>query len=193
MSTFRLDGARLRVRGVTRPAHGVARAAWLVLGLTTSAAAVALILLHAWIFWDQLASGRLVDPALGLKWVGAGAICAALLLLRRAGVALLWGRKAFVVWLLVALLHVGAGTAASPTGAADPQSNAIAVFVLPALLSSVAALSLGVVLLWRLTRAGSPLGRLLRSCLEPLVVAPSAACLRQIPPRAPPIGFASRL
>jgi hypothetical protein len=179
-----------RTRRGARPAHVVGRAVWRVLGVAATATAASLILLHAWIFWDQLATGRLVDPALALKWIGAGTLCAALLALRRAGVALLWGRKAFVVWVLVAFLHVGAGSAANLGDAAGSQPDASAVFVLPALLSPLAALCLGVLLVWRVRRSAAPLRKTGYRCIEPIFAASSAACRRQIPPRAPPLSFA---
>ena len=178
-----------RMRRAARSAQGVGRAVWRVLGLAAAATAASLILLHAWIFWDQLANGRLVDPALALKWIGAGVLCAALLALRRAGVALLWGRKAFVVWVLVALLHVGTGSAANLGDAEGAQPDTSAVFVLPVLLSPLAAVCLGVLLLWRV-RSAAPLRKIGRRCVELIFAVPTAACRRQIPPRAPPLSFA---
>ena len=57
------------------------------------------------LFWNQIGSGRLLDPAVAVRWGMGALLLVALTALRRAGVPVLWGRRALVVWVLVALLH----------------------------------------------------------------------------------------
>jgi hypothetical protein len=71
-----------------------------------SAFGVALLVgFHAWLLAQRLAEGRIAEPAVVLRWLAGLGLTAALIGLRRAGVPLLWGRKALVLWLLVLLLH----------------------------------------------------------------------------------------
>lgn len=182
---MRADGAQRRpphaARGRAGSAAGVL---WRTLAVATATGAVALILLHAWIFWDQLVSGRLVDPVVVLKWVGSGGLCAALVLLRRSGVPLFWGRKAFTVWLLVALLHVGPANPA-PAGDAVAEAHAEMVFVLPALVASFTLLSVGLFLI--LSRRPSPARRPAWTVADAPAFRPTAVCCRRLAPRAPPL------
>jgi hypothetical protein len=111
---------------------------------------VAVLLLsgfHAWLFWSHLAGGRLLEPAVASRWVAGVLLTAGFLGLRRVGVPLVRGRKAVVLWLLVALLHVHAAWAPQGTiadrGAMD---EAVATIVLQA-ASAAALLGLGLVLL----------------------------------------------
>ncbi|MGE0453286.1 MAG: hypothetical protein AB7O37_01100 [Vicinamibacteria bacterium] len=78
--------------------------------------AIALVAFHGWLLALRLAEGALGDPAVALRWLAGFGLTAALLGLRRAGVSLFRGRKAFVFWLLVLLLHWSA-TAAGDRGA----------------------------------------------------------------------------
>jgi hypothetical protein len=75
--------------------------------------ALALVVFHLVLFWDQIGDGRLFDPAVAVRWAMSALLLLALTGLRRAGVPILWGRRALVVWVLVALLH----WAAMPAGA----------------------------------------------------------------------------
>jgi hypothetical protein len=105
-----------------------------VCAATAIAAGAALGLLHVWIFWDQLASGRLLEGASALRWTSAAALCAVLETLRRRGVSLWWGRQAFSVWLLVALLHAWSAspaTAGADMASRDPANEAAATFLIP--------------------------------------------------------------
>lgn len=70
-----------------------------------TACVVVLLAFHAWLFLGRAAAGQLVEPAHALRWSAAGLLLLALLVLRRLRVPLLWGRKAAVFWLLVALAH----------------------------------------------------------------------------------------
>lgn len=157
-----------------------------MLAVATTVSAAALTLLHAWIFWGQLVSGRLVDPVVTLKWIGSGALCAALILLRRSGVPLFWGRKAFVVWLLVALLHFGPASPTPPTGDAAADAHAEMVFVLPALVGTFALLSLGLLLLARFRRSAPSRQRTWTEADAP-AFRPTVVCCRPLAPRAPPL------
>jgi hypothetical protein len=73
---------------------------------------LALVAFHLVLFWDQIGDGRLFDPAVAVRWAMSALLLLALTGLRRAGVPILWGRRALVVWVLVALLH----WAAMPAG-----------------------------------------------------------------------------
>jgi hypothetical protein len=96
------------------------------LGLT---AVTLLVVLHASILWDRVEQGRLSDPGVALRWLGAAALTIALLALRRRGVSLLWGRRALVFWLLVLLLHAGAAVPQDPGTRLAPEHL---LFVVPA-------------------------------------------------------------
>lgn len=105
------------------------------------AAVVTLVVLHVAVLWERVIQGRLSDPVVGLRWLGAAVLTAGLLVLRRRGVPLLWGRRALVFWLLVLLLHAGAVGPDDAGLRADPVRL---LFVLPA---SVAPLGLLLVLI----------------------------------------------
>ena len=68
-------------------------------------AGATLVLFHVALFVGQAGAGRLVEPALAVKWSVSVLLCLALVALRRAGVPLLRGRRALAVWLLAGLLH----------------------------------------------------------------------------------------
>ena len=71
-----------------------------------------LVAFHAWLLALRLAEGQLGEPTVALRWLAAPILIAALATLRRAGVPLVWGRKAFAFWVLVLLLHWTATPAA---------------------------------------------------------------------------------
>ena len=111
----------------------IARAAWRLGAAGAGAAGAGLILLHVWIFWDQLWSGQLAQAGSAVRWLAAAGLTAALVALRRQGVSLWWGRPAFTAWLLVALLHAwsaGSAPAAALPGTL-PAAEAAAGFLLP--------------------------------------------------------------
>ena len=70
-----------------------------------SAAAVLLVLFHAWLFLGHAWQGQLSDPGLLLRWVLAGGLTAALIALRRQGASVFFSRKAVAIWALAFLLH----------------------------------------------------------------------------------------
>ena len=189
MTDVRLDAGDpgRSIRQAWHSKRQVARAAWRVCAATAIAAGAALTLMHVWIFWDQLTSGRLLAGASGLRWTGALMLCAALNALRRRGVSLWWGRQAFSVWLLVALLHAWSASPRTSTldqAPGDPVQDAAATFLLP--VTGLALVSLaGLLIIVGLRRRSpvSPLG------LMPLLLA-RASISRQAStvrvPRAPP-------
>jgi hypothetical protein len=81
-------------------------------------------------------------PATPMRVVGV-ALFAAMIALRRAGVPLLWGRRALVVWLMVTLLHVGAFKAAEPAMTAlDAAADvALTLFTVPSPVATIALLA----------------------------------------------------
>lgn len=164
----------------------IARAAGQVLLAGVMAAVSGLIILHLWVFWDQLVSGRLQDGQTLLRWTGGALLLGALVALRRQGVPLCWGRRALVVWLLVAVLHAWSASAAPADDPSPTAHGETAGMVLPVTAATLIGL-LGLM-------AG--LGRIPRSSpLRPIAAAPRAGghllvaawagCIRT--PRAPPL------
>ena len=155
--------------------------------MAVAASALGLAVFHAALFWNQIGEGRLLDPAVAARWSIAALLLLALAALRRAGVPLIWGRRALVVWVLVALLHWTAAPAAD--GGAPTNGGAIGLlFVdLPA-GASVTLLTASLFLLILLGGRVTP-----RSTHALGGVSAPAADLRQAPllsrhlaPRAPP-------
>jgi hypothetical protein len=146
---------RRNVSGFFRTESGIARAGMRVLKLAGAAGVVALVAFHVFLLWDRLTGGQMFDPAVALRWVSAAGLIAALVGLRRHGVPLLSGRRALLVWLLVALLHwtTGPPTAASdiPTG----DASASLIFVLPS-TAATALLGVGLLLATLTTRRARP-------------------------------------
>ena len=190
MTDLRLGagGPHRGIRQAWRSKRQVARAAWRVCAATAIAAGAALALLHIWIFWDQLSGGRLLEGASALRWTGALILCGALGVLRRRGVSLWWGRQAFSVWLLVALLHAWSASPNTPTpdlATGDPVQDAAATFLLPVTAVALASLT-GLLIVAGLRTRRSPLSAL--GLLPLLLARPSASrwasAVRM--PRAPP-------
>lgn len=65
----------------------------------------ALAAFHVWLFAGQLWSGALADPTLIFQWLLAASLIGGLVMLRRQGESLIFGRKAVAIWVLAALLH----------------------------------------------------------------------------------------
>jgi hypothetical protein len=141
-----------------------------------------LILLHVAVLWDRVVHGRLTDPEIGLRWLGAVVLTAGLLVLRRRGIPLLWGRRALVFWLLVLLLHAGAAAPDSPALHAD---SVRLLFVMPASVASVGTIV--IVLVAQVVRRspGRPGGPRLRERVH-RVPAPRGGFLLPLAARAPP-------
>lgn len=65
----------------------------------------ALAAFHVWLFAGQVWSGALTDPGLIFRWLVAAGLVGGLIVLKRQGESLVWGRKAVALWVLAALLH----------------------------------------------------------------------------------------
>ena len=163
-------------------------ASWRVLTGAAVAGWTGLALFHVWLLWGQWQDGRLSDPVVAAKWAGSALLLGALAFLYRSGGALVFGRQALVVWMLAALVHVGAG---QPGLSADPSSSSPALlFIVPSLAG--AALLVGSALLAAARRARRitggirltpPLAIRVQHCSR-LVLARSRAL------RAPPLAIA---
>jgi hypothetical protein len=123
--------AGIGLRGAFRSRSRVARSARTMLRFSVLAAGLVLTIFHVSLFWDRLVGGDLLDPAVALRWAGAGLIVSALVALRRFDVPLHHGRKAFSLWLLVAMLHASSGSI--PNAATDTTIGLQTgfIFVLP--------------------------------------------------------------
>jgi hypothetical protein len=77
----------------------------------------ALAAFHVWLFAGQLWSGALADPSLIFRWLVAAALIGGLVMLRRQGESLIFGRKAVAIWVLAAVLHGPALASRTDTGA----------------------------------------------------------------------------
>ena len=128
-------------------------AAGLVAGLTV---------FHGQLLGQRIADLTLLEPLVALRWGAAALMVLGLVQMQRAGISVVWGRRALILWLLVLLLHAGS----VPT--VDVQ--------LPAMLLTLPfwALALRLVLGQRRDAAGAP------PC-----PAPWAAALRDRPARPP--------
>jgi hypothetical protein len=158
---------------------------------TATSCALLLIGFHALIFWRHLLSGALADPGKGLAWAIGFVLFGFMVALRRAGVPLLWGRRALVVWIMVALLHVGALKPGhlDATALGTATDATLSLFTLPPSIVSLAALAgLLLVLLSAGRRRRAPLA------LAVAVVRARAAhrpvqdgLFAPLPSRAPPL------
>jgi hypothetical protein len=182
---FREQPRSSAVGALWRSERRIARAVWRLSALGIGAAGAGLVLLHVWIFWEQLWSGQLAHADSAVRWLAAAGLTAALAVLRRQGVSLRWGRPAFTTWLLVGLLHAwsaGAAPAAALPGAlpAEPAAG----FLLP--LTTALAAGLFVLLARRrYDRRPDPSASLSALDRRDTPVTPQWALAVSIP-RAPP-------
>ena len=145
-----------------------------------------LALLHVRLFAGQAWEGQLVEPALLLRWLLAGALAVGLIGVLRSGAPVFWSRRAVALWLLGALLH---GPVVIDRAGADTQrlSEAAAIVVEIAVASAaVGAAFLFVAAAFRRT----PGVRQVRgSCTHDLgpVVSPSHGFIQAFAPRPPPL------
>jgi hypothetical protein len=142
----------------------------------------ALVVFHAALLWARVSAGRLADPQVGLRWAGAAALMAALVMLRRQGVSLFWGRRALVFWLLVLLLHAGI---TAPVPLAFHADSAKLLFVLPASAAPLAA-ALTLVGAYILRRREDWRPVAYRSRVGDALAATRGGVLLRLAPRAPP-------
>ena len=66
-----------------------------------------LVLFHSQLLWQRIASFTLFEPLIALRWGVAALLLAGFVYLQRAGVSVIWGHKALILWLLVLLCHAG--------------------------------------------------------------------------------------
>jgi hypothetical protein len=78
------------------------------LSAVAGAAIAALALLHALLFWGRVADGSLLKPEVAARWGSALALLAAMRALQRHRIPLFHGRRALVLWCLIAMLHASA-------------------------------------------------------------------------------------
>jgi hypothetical protein len=161
-----------------------------------------LALFHSWLFWNRLADGRFLEPAVAFRWIAGALILAGFLALRRLGNSrrsrlggiaepadrASIGRKSLVLWLFVVLLHLQA-IGASSGAVFEPAVMPGTVAALGAnLVLAATATALGFVLLARARR--DRVARLL--ALRGVAVgifapaAPAAWGLPQVSSRPPP-------
>lgn len=146
----------------------------------SSFAVVALVIFHAVLLWDRIASSTLLDPAVALRWSGTALLLLAFARLQRAGVPLLSGHRARVIWTLVALLHAsmvpGVAGSVATLGEASPELwLTLAVSALLATLGASAA------------AAAATTGGRLRPRLAPAETAVRDVVLPSTAARPPPV------
>jgi hypothetical protein len=143
-----------------------------------------LIVFHAVLLLWHALDGRLLEPATSLRWIVAVLLFGGFLALRRLGAPLFWGRKAVVLWLLVALLHGQAALSEAPAAGLWSRAGTFAAEVFTA---TVAAVSL-----WLVVFAVRARTRIVRQTAGVLVTSPERApgcCRYSFPffPRPPPV------
>jgi hypothetical protein len=172
------------VAGVFQSRSRLARGARRALSTTVALSVLALVVFHAALFWHQLGDGRLLDPAVAARWGLGGLLLVALGALRRAGVPLLWGRRALVVWVLVALLHWTTVPAVSAGTLERGGAMALLFFELPA---SAALLTASLFLLFLLRARLAPrTARLMGRSVPTAPVGHAPILSRHLASRAPP-------
>ena len=107
-----------------------------LIGLGGFALTGLIVAFHGGLLWQRLVDGSLLEPVVVARWAVSALLCVALLRLWRNGLPLLRGRRAGVIWLIVALLHV------LTPGAPAPAVEQLADGLLPASLALLACLSL---------------------------------------------------
>lgn len=183
-----------------RPWRATVPSARAFLSSLSRAAVLILALFHGWLFWNRLADGRVLEPAVAFRWIAGALILAGFLALRRlprrpgsgriaesAGCGSA-GRTSLVLWLFVVLLHCQAIGATSGAGF-DPAVLPATVVPLgaEAALVTVAA-SLGLALLARSRRDEAARLLALRGVAfrVPAPAAPAAGFLPRFSSRPPP-------
>ena len=121
-----------------------------------------LTLFHSQLLWQRITSLTLFEPMVALRWGAAALLIAGFVYLQRAGVSVVWGHKALVLWLLVLLCHAGV---VWPAGGHQPLAEpelllALSLwgFALRALLTERDRLVEDVLLIARLRPVGRPPG-----------------------------------
>lgn len=127
-----MNGAFPRQGAARRAARGPF--AWLRLAFTAlrSLIPASLVMVlggfHAWLLYDGVATGRILDIDVALRWVAGLALDRHPGGFPRLGVPLLRGRKAVVLWALVVILHAHAmATRPVALGAETPTTQVLRV------------------------------------------------------------------
>ena len=107
-----------------------------LIGVGGFALTAAITVFHGGLLWQRLSDGSLLEPTVVARWAVSVVLILALLQLWRQGLPLLRGRRAGVLWLIVALLHV------LTPGAPAPAVEQLADGMLPAGLALLACLTL---------------------------------------------------
>jgi hypothetical protein len=172
--------------GLVCPSSGAAARIRRLASSTALALAAMLVVFHVALFCTHLSQGRLLEPAVALRWVFGLMLLGALWALRRGGVPLLWGRRALVVWVLVAVLHAGAAVPTASDSLSPSPGDALTLVVLPPAAGLIfAAAMLLLVALARSWRLPVPLPRPVRPARAARLR--SAFTSPRLAPRAPPV------
>jgi len=172
----------------TRPAGRLTSGLRFALSVIAGSAVAALVVLHAAIFWSHLDSGRLMEPLTAGRWLVSLFLVGFLVVLRRRGVPLLWGRRALVVWMLVVLLHWTAGAPAQPATIDAPHATGI-LFLLPATATPLIAAAAALLFITFATAHAAPTRRVWHVAPPPRIGRTRSCCSRQLVPRAPPVSI----
>lgn len=124
-SSNRIAGGRLR--------RLVAVSLWAAAGL--------LLIFHVWLFLGHLSDGRLLAPAVLVRWVAGAGLFGLLLWFRRMGVPLVWGRRALVLWVMVFFLHASAHAPSAPGATAPGSPGASLVLVIVPTAAAIVTLA----------------------------------------------------
>ena len=117
-----------------------------------------LLAFHAWLLVTSISSGRVLDVGVAVRWLAGLGISGAFVALWRLGVPLVRGRKALVLWVLVAVLHAHA-FASAPTTLDTESPTAHTLISLAVQLGGPLASAFGLILAICLVRAARPLVR----------------------------------
>lgn len=120
------------MRGTRPTARGRRR----LIGIGGFALTAIIVVFHGGLLWQRLSDGSLLEPVVVARWTASALLGLALLKLWRQGLSVLRGRRAGVLWLIVALLHV------FTPGAPLPAVEQVADGTLPAGLVLLAFLAL---------------------------------------------------
>ncbi len=150
-------------------------------------AAGLLALFHVWLLGSQLWDGRLAEPSLVLRWMIAAGLVGALIVLRRTGAPIWWGRKAVSIWLLAALLH--GPTMAAGTGRFESPALPEAVTAVVQIAAASVMMGLGLAVLAALAAHVFAAQRSHLRALPVLIYAlGDRPTVPHVAPRPPPFG-----
>lgn len=146
--------------------------------LLASGLVAALVLAHGQLLWQRIASSTLFEPWVALRWALTIAAIAGFIRLQRAGISIVWGRQALILWLLVLVCHAGV---LSPAGDRQP-------LVEPSLLLAVSLSGLALQAIFGGRRAAMAIAPRARVARRPAVRPRALILLEPLSPRPPPVG-----